>query len=119
MSNTNTINSIVLKRQTLCPKPVTYPLYPAPDLLSILRAANIEDGWKKAGKNAPDAATDILVYLGDNDQHPSSQLKITKKYVKSSFYNGIPYLKQQNCKVNFSRDNVPFFSPGSVSFRDA
>ena len=49
MSNTNTINSIVLKRQPLSPEPVPDPLYPPPDLLSILCAANIEDGWKKAG----------------------------------------------------------------------
>ena len=75
MSNTNTINSIVLKRQPLSPEPVPDPLYPPPDLLSILSAANIEDGWKKAGKNAPDADTDILVNLGDNNQHPPGQLK--------------------------------------------
>ena len=74
MSNTNTINSIVLKRPPNSPRPVPDPLYQPPDLLCILRAANIEDGWKKAGKNAPDADTDILVDLGDNNQHPSSQL---------------------------------------------
>ena len=75
MSNTNTINSIILKRQPLSPKPFPNSLYPPPDLLSIPRAANIENGWKKAGKNAPDADTDILVNLGDNYEHPSSQLK--------------------------------------------
>ena len=74
MSNTNTINSIVLKRPPNSPRPVPDSLYPPPDLLSIPRAANIEDGWKKAGKNAPDADTDILVDLGDNNQHPPSQL---------------------------------------------
>ena len=75
MSNTNTINIIVLKRQPHCPKPVPYPQYPPPDLLSILCAANVEDRWKKAGKNAPDANTDILVNLRDKNKHPPNQLK--------------------------------------------
>ena len=74
---------IVLKRQPHSPKPVPDPLYPPPDLLSILCATNIQDGWKKAGKNAPDADTDILVNLWDDNQHPPSQLKRTNYYVKS------------------------------------
>ena len=73
--STNIIDSIVLKSQPYSPKPVPDPPQLPPDLLSILCAANVEDGWKKAGKNAPDANTDILVDLGDNNQHPPSQLK--------------------------------------------
>ena len=69
---------IVLKRQPHSPKPVPDPLYPLPDLL---------------------LPTDILVNLGNNNQDPLSQLKITNKYVKSSFYNEIPQLP--NCKANF------------------
>ena len=74
VSNSKTVDLIILVRQALGPAATPCILHSLPAGLVILSADDIEDRGEEAGKEAPDANTEIMVDKRDRYEKPTKKL---------------------------------------------